>query len=320
MNLSQIIRKARFEVDAIRASGATSALWSDEEVIDDANTAMDRAARLLRLADSAVLTKSMKSTDAAVNLISETYNPASLAIVASTFDYTLPSDFVRVENIIPLTTDFDGVRFVPATLHQRGWVDQSVLTAADISPAQGSEQIFYYTIIGARTLRIRPLPPSAFDIELLYQYRPPRLQNYSTGTIQLTLNSTTVHGVGVTWQSAGIRTPADLITTSPNLVNINTVYPRLSSLTNETDMVLARAWPSENYTGTYHISMIPLLPDEHHSWLAQVTAAIMLRKVSPDLSEAALKDLDKQLTAEVQPEIVIRQMQDSIPVDEYKAG
>ena len=59
------------------------------------------------------------------------------------------------------------------------------------------------------------------------------------------------------------------------------------------------------------------LPEEHHAWLAQVTAAIMLRKVSPDLSKAALEDLDKQLSLEVQPEIAIRQVQESLPVDEY---
>ena len=84
MNLLQLVRKARFEVDAIRADGSTSALWSDEEVIDAANTAMDRAARLIRLSDSNILTKSMKSTDSSSDMVSEVYNPTSLAMVEST--------------------------------------------------------------------------------------------------------------------------------------------------------------------------------------------------------------------------------------------
>ncbi len=317
MNLSQVIRKARFEVDAIRASGVASSLWSDEEVIDAANTAMDRAARLIRLADSNILTKSMKSTDAAVDMISEVYSPASISLVSGTIDYTLPTDFVRTESIVPTTNGYDGIKFYPATLNQKGWIDQAGLTASDLSTIAGSEQIFYYNIIGARTLRIRPILTESFDIELTYQYRPARLQNYSTGTIRLTSGSSTLHGVGVSWLTSGIRDPADLITTSVSAVSLSTTYPRILSVTAETDATLARVWPSEAYSGTYHISMIPRLPEEHHAWLAQVTAAVMLRKVSPDLSKSALEDLDKQLNLEVQPEIVVRQMQESIPVDEY---
>src|SRR3990167_5859203 len=276
------MRKARFEVDAIRASGVTSALWSDEEVIDAANTAMDRAARLIRLAGSNILTKFMKSTDSSVDLVTEVYSPSSFT--------------------------------------QKGWIDQSVLTASDVSTIAGSEQIFYYTIIGARTLRIRPIVTSTFDVEILYQYRPAKLLDYSTGTIKLTTNSTTAHGVGVTWVTSGIQVPAELhvhLVDTDHTVNLSSVYPRISAIISETDATLSRAWPSEPYSGAYHISTVPQLPEEHHAWLAQVTAAIMLRKVSPDLSKAALEDLDKQLSLEVQPEIAIRQVQESLPVDEY---
>jgi len=314
------MRKARFEVDAIRASGVTSALWSDEEVIDAANTAMDRAARLIRLAGSNILTKFMKSTDSSVDLVTEVYSPSSFKMTESVIDYTLPPDFVRLESIVPTTDGYDGIRFHPASLTQKGWIDQSVLTASDVSTIAGSEQIFYYTIIGARTLRIRPIVTSTFDVEILYQYRPAKLLDYSTGTIKLTTNSTTAHGVGVTWVTSGIQVPAELhvhLVDTDHTVNLSSVYPRISAIISETDATLSRAWPSEPYSGAYHISTVPQLPEEHHAWLAQVTAAIMLRKVSPDLSKAALEDLDKQLSLEVQPEIAIRQVQESLPVDEY---
>jgi hypothetical protein len=318
MNLSQVVRKARFEVDAIRASGVTSALWSDEECIDAANTAMDQAARMLRLADSKILTKSVKSTDTSTDYGSEVYSPSVLAMAADTVDYTLPPDFVRIDSIIPLTTDYEGIRFYPASLAQKGWTDQSTLTVDDTSTITGSESIFFYTVIGSRTLRVRPIMSAAFDIEIMYQYRPPRLQNYSTGSITLASASTELHGIGTSWVTGGLRNPADVVTTSASLVSLSSAYPRIASFTNDTTAVLSRAWPLENLASSvYHISMIPQLPEEHHGWLAQVTAAIMLRKVSPELSTAALAALEKQLTSEVQPEVTIRQVQESLVVDEY---
>lgn len=318
MNLSQIMRKARFEVDAIRASGVNSALWSDEEVIDAVNTAMDRAARLIRLADSNLLTKAMKSTDSSVDFVSEVYSPTNLAMVSSQIDYTMPPDFVSIHSIVPTTDGYGGVKFYPASLNQKGWIDQSVLTAADLSTIAGSEQIFYYLVLGPRTLRIRPIMTENFDVEVMYRYRPARLQNYSAGSVSLTSGSTGLHGKGTAWLTAGVRDPADLITTSTTAVTINAVYPRISSVTSDSEAVLSKAWPSEPLSSSsYHISMIPRLPEEHHSWLAQLTAAIMLKKVSPELSKTSQEDIEKQLNLEVQPEIVIRQAQESVPVDEY---
>lgn len=279
---------------------------------------MDQSARVLRLADSKILTKSIKSTASAIDYVSESYNPSSLAMVASTVDYTLPPDFVRIENIIPLTADYEGVRFYPANLAQRGWIDQSTLTADDVSAIPGSQDIFYYVVIGSRTLRIRPLVSTGFDVEVTYQYRPPRLQNYSTGSIRLTSGSTNLHGVGTAWLTGGLRNPADIVVSSASIVSLSSVYPQISSFTNDDTAVLSRAWPNENLVSAgYHISMIPQLPEEHHTWLAQMTAAIMLRKVSPELSATALTVLEKQLALEVQPEVAIRQVQESLVVDEY---
>mgnify|MGYP001560407656 FL=1 len=318
MNLSQIIRKARFEVDAIRASGATSALWSDEEVIDAANTAMDHVARILRLSSSDILSKTMTSTDASIDLISETYAPSSFQIAASTLSYTLPPDCVRIDSIVPTTSGYEGVRFYPAKSTQKGWIDQETLTESDMSTVKNSEQIYYYTTIGARTLRISPIPKEAFDVRLTYQYRPPRLLRYNTGTTQLTLGSTTLHGVGTLWMSSGVRGPAELIRGSTTVCDLNIVYPRITTFTAEDTATLAKAWPSESASGIYHISMVPQLPEEHHAWLAQVTAAVMLRKVSPELSKNALEELSAQFALGVSPEVTIRQTQESLPVDEYQ--
>ena len=68
MNLAQLARKTRFEIDAIRTGDVASALWSDEEVYSAINDAVDRALRVYRLAGNPVPTKSMLSTAAAVDL------------------------------------------------------------------------------------------------------------------------------------------------------------------------------------------------------------------------------------------------------------
>ena len=111
MNASQLVRKARLEVDAIRTGGTVSGLWTDEEVLDAVNTAVDTAYSLLRLADSEIVTKSVRSTDASTDLISETYAPSSLAIVSGTSDYTLPPDLVALVALIPVTAGYTDIRF-----------------------------------------------------------------------------------------------------------------------------------------------------------------------------------------------------------------
>lgn len=68
---------------------------------------------------------------------------------------------------------------------------------------------------------------------------------------------------------------------------------------------------------TYYLAMVPTLPEEHHVWLAQYAGALLLRKVSAELSEKYQKSLKEQLVGGVQPEVTIRQMQDSIPVEPF---
>mgnify|MGYP001563500042 CR=1 FL=1 len=68
---------------------------------------------------------------------------------------------------------------------------------------------------------------------------------------------------------------------------------------------------------TYYIAMVPTLPEEHHAWLAQYAGALLLRKVSAELSEKYKKALQEQLMSSIQPEVSIRQMQDSIPVEPF---
>jgi len=309
-------------VDALRTGGATSGLWSDEEVIDAVNSAVDAAYTLLRLADSEIVTKSIRSTDAVVDLISESYNPASLRITSGTSDYTLPPDLVSLVTIVPTTPGFVDIRFVPARATQRYFQDFRTLTTADVTSAQNARETFSYLIFGERTLRIVPVPADTYDVEVLYRFRPPRLQAYGTGQIVLTQGSTAASGVGGTaWLSTGLRSPAEIILGTAADVLLNRYYTSVSSITNEGTLTLARSYAGVSTTSAgvaYQLAMSPRLPEEHHSWLASMAAALLLRKVNLELSNTSRMALEKQFTEGVQAEFTTRMAQESVPVEPYE--
>lgn len=323
MNVLQIARKALFEVDAIRSGGTLSGLWTAEEYTDAVNTAVDSAYRVFRSAGADLVTKRMTSTDSAVDFISESYAPSSLRTVIDTSTYTLPPDFVHVVNILPTTSGFDGVSFRPANTTQKYFMEQQVIPVADLSAVgSGGSQIFFYTIIGARTLLIAPAPKDAFDVRLTYQFRPHRLLYEQAGTVAVTNGNAPVVGTSTVWVTNGIRTPADLVVgtgTGIAAVNVNTHYPAVTTLTSDTALTLTRTYQgATNLTAAYALAMVPQLPEEYHRWLAQRTASELLRKINLELAEKAGIKLEQQLLAEILPEIVTRQVQESIPVEPFE--
>lgn len=324
MNVLQIMKQARYEIDALRTGGAVSQMWQDEEVLKACNVAMDRSARLLRLSHSNLLTRSMTSLDGTDIQIHEDYVTSDLRIRSGVTDYNLPSDFIRVESIRPITTGFEGTKFHPTDLNNKMYLSQRGINVEELPSANNSDQEFWYTIIGDRTIRIAPTPKDTIDIELVYHYRPAPLLYYSTGTVQRTNGLTSVSGSGTTWISSGLRAPADLIVGLTNIttgIDINQTYPtvRINDITSNTNLELARASTVTDGVGqAYYLAMVPVLPEEHHNWLAQMVAATMLRKVDADLSSKFQADLGQQLLEAVLPEVTLRQLQESIITEAFE--
>lgn len=325
MNVLQIMRQARFEIDALRTGNVVSAMWQDEEVLKAANVAMDRTARLLRLSGSEILTKVLKSTDPTGALgdkqIIEDYDPGTLMIVAGTTDYTLPSDFVRVASIRPITGGFDGIRFRPSSIANDFYVDLQNIPSDNLVSVNGAEQTYYYTIIGPRTIRFAPTPRDSFDIELTYHYRQHRLLYYNTGTVTRTNGLTSVSGSGTAWLTAGMRSPAELLVgvTSVNGVDMNAHYPHIQEISSDILLNLNRASTVTDGAGqAYFMAMVPVLPYEHHNWLAQMVSATLLRKVDADLSMKFQADLAQQLLEAVTPEVTLRQLQESLITEAFE--
>lgn len=332
MNLHQIVRKARLNVDAIRTGNVASALWSDEEVVDAVNTAMDEAARIIRMADSRILTKTLDSSSStsygsgaygagsygSEDLISETYSMFALA--AETTDYLLPPDLVRIVSIRAVGTDFSSVVFRPMNAQDKYFLDQRSIPSDELSIATGTSQTFWYTQIGAFGIRFSPTPKEAIDLELVYDYRPPKLLYANTGTVNISNGSTALAGSSTTWFDFGLRTPAELMANAGfTTTRLDQYYPKILSIDSNTTATMARPWQSTALAGaSYTLSMVPQLPPEHHAWLAEMTSAILMKKVNPDTAAKMKTDLEKQLKELVQPEVTTRQIQESIAVEPFE--
>lgn len=319
MNVLQVMRQAQFEVDTVRSGNVLSGMWTAEEVLSAVNVSMDRTARLLRLSGSEILTKTMKSTDAGSDLISEVYSPSlSLQITEGVSEYTLPPDFVRVASLRPLVVipGFEGIRFRPGNYSDDNWVNLKTIPTADLVSGDNSDMVYSYIITGRRTLRLAPTPKDTFAVELAYHYRAPRLRHYSVGTIQRTNGAVGVTGGGTQWVTFGLRSPSELIAGAVQTaatVLLDEYYP--TNITFITDTSLNLSKPSTVTDGVgipYTIAMVPILPEEHHTWLAQMAAATLLRKVDVDLSTKMQADLAQQLLEQVLPEVTLRQLQESL--------
>ena len=319
MNALQIIRKARFEADAIRAAGTTSGMWIDEEMVGLLNNAVDRAYKILRLAGSTITTRAIDSSSAtALDLVEESYAPSSLRLVDGTIDYTLPPDFIRVVQITPVTVNFDLIKFHPIEANDPDYADYRALPDSALSSVESGETNYHYLILGDRTIRFVPEPRDTIDIELLYQYRPPRLLNYGTGTVAITISTTALVGTTTDWIVYGLRTPAELIPAAASTVTLDRYYPRIATFLTATTATMQRNYQTTSLAAaTYAISMVPILPEEHHEWLAQMVAALMLRKVSLDESTKAVAALEAELHNEVQPELGSRQINESRTIQPF---
>jgi hypothetical protein len=126
------------------------------------------------------LTRRMRSTDAVETIQDESYDPASLTITGSTDLYTLPPNVLQIRSIEPLT-DSDrqsGLTFLPRTATHPEFLRAARLLSQD------EETIYFYALLGPRTLRLAPLPVSTvdLDIEMWYVALPERFVHGGTVT------------------------------------------------------------------------------------------------------------------------------------------
>lgn len=313
MNLDQIIRKADFLADTIRASGTVSSLWTTEEKVDLVNEVYELIQPTLRLSRKHYFARRMLSSDSSTTILRQTYAPSSLALVADTRLYTLPPDFVEVIRLSPLISTTDttnqGVRFVHRDVGAPEFQDRDLAGGTGGTQSAGH---YLFDVQGDRTLRISPAARAALGVELVYAAQRPPLYRTVTGTVSV--STLTVTGVSTVFSDAALQlgdmelilgTSGSATVPTPSL---QTSYPRVASLDSTTQLTLVGPTPGTYAAGTgFILSAVPQIPVVHHRWMAALTAVLMHRKVNFPVAEAMLREKFAEWEKFVQPNLTAPQ-------------
>lgn len=327
MNLIQIVRKARHGVDAILPGGTVSSQWSDEECVDLANTAYEEIYRHFRLARNKWGAVSVRQDDAAFTRDGETYTPVTALSFTGTATHspvqvTLPPDFAEMVRILCLNNRT--VRFLPAEMESYHWIDyeQRAFDLSGNSMLLNTPDglVFHYDIAGVRTLMINPPTTGTFTIQVDYIPLKRPLYYSLTGTVSQA--GTALTGTGTTWITDNIFTratenEAELISglTAPTsiqdpLISMVKDYPKVSSLTSDTTATMQLSG-TVGAGANFIMAMVPALPRDTHRWIADYMAALMLKKINPELAQKYGQDVVERFDKSIRPAAGRRQGQES---------
>jgi len=343
MNLAQLVRKARLGCDAILPSGAVSSLWQDDEMVDLVNEAYEEVSERFRVVHKKWGIKTVKQGDAAFAIEGETWDPGlnlTISNAASTSfsgittgtadapsKVWLPPDFLEMVRVLCVSDRT--VRFMPAPSEWYHWIDleQGSFNASGggVLPSTPDGLTFYWDILDNRTMLVIPPVTQTFKIQL--DYIPMRRPLYytSAGTVSVTNGLAAVTGTSTLFQTANIYSEAtsqaaELMVGIASLqdtgLSIATDYFRVKAIASDTALTLVAPWAgATNAAATFTLAMTPGVPRLYHRFIARLVSVNMLAKVSPDLQDRYRAAWDKKFMEVIQPNIRIRQSQDS-PVTE----
>jgi hypothetical protein len=312
VNLAQVIRRALFQCNVVRQDGTTPALLTQAELVGAAQDCMNELTALLRELDANWGLQVRTSDDAAFTFEGETYAPiTSLTLAASTRSYTLPPDFLSMKRIKSLTTENQYIRF------EQMDVDNPVFHAIeqyeDLTTGNTVPDVFYYSVIGRRTLRFANFPGAVIDIEIMYEARYPTLFVYDgeTSNVASLANAdatvTTSGGTASSFLNSGLSTPCAIYFNStggnghPVILsgsaadNFISVQPRrvgatgiagpwpIDSFTSNTELELAQTWPftTDSSIG-YLLCSSPEIMETHHQLFVDYLRMYIYEKIGSD--------------------------------------
>jgi len=328
------MRKARQGVDALLPGGYASAQWVDEELVDLTNEAYESMQREFRLVHKKWGLITLNTSSAAFTREGETYDPSVSLVHGSTNTVTLPPDFAELVRI--KCTNNRSIRYFPAQIEMDHWIDSDQAGFDDTTNLALSGDpvglVFYYDVIGNRTLYLTPPTSGSFNLEIDYipMFRPMSYTNL--GTVAITNGSTAITGTNSTFTdgvySSASNQVAEIIVGASdpqsNVINVNKDYPAVRTLTSATAATLAASYGGTSVTAAkYILTMAPVFPREYHRWLSRLTSSLMLSKVNPDIAEKYYSKFMQQFQNQINPAIRRRQSQSSPVVedaDEFGLG
>ena len=164
MNISQIVRLASFNADAVKKAGTLAPFVTTAELYAWANEANRKLEKKLRFLGANYFERIMLSTTASTEkIMGIDYVPLSLALNTSTNTATLPPDFQELRYIKPITSGYETTPMERMSHEKKEFRDALRDTTAR---TLGAAMLF--DIIGERTFLFVPRLDTALDIEIGY--------------------------------------------------------------------------------------------------------------------------------------------------------
>lgn len=295
MNVSQIVRLASFNADAIKQAGTLAPFITSAELLAWANEGTRKLEHKLRTLNANYFERIMRSTGATEKIMGIDYNPvASLPLAASTNTLTLPPDFQSLTYIKIITSGYESTLLEKLSHNHHDFLD-----ALRDTTTRTPGSVIYFDVISDRTLMWVPQLSSALNIEIGYVARPKRLHTYTTGTVSVGDGGVTVTGSGTRWSTGApfdsayldimLSSSGSAVTANPSLVYDGTTLNRVASITNDTTLVLASAKVGALNAVAYELSSIPAFPEDYHYLLSDYVAMKILAKAGdPQMARAVV--------------------------------
>lgn len=219
--------------------------------------------RIINNSDSDNATWAMEMINDAIRYLVTKYyfNERSYTVpngtVAGTQFYNLPP---QVKKLIDVTILVGNVLWRPKECPTRQFWD-------DLNVVQFNQDYPSYFFVYNGQVGIYPKPASSGNtFTMNYKTRITDLSqaDYSTGTVAITTNTTTVTGSGTTFTNSMAGQWIRVAFSSTNSANGDNQWYQIDSVTNSTTLVLKNAYTGASVTGgTYTIGEAPILPEDY---------------------------------------------------------
>lgn len=206
----------------------------------------------------------VSQTDSQTIVLDPNNSPSADMAAGSTFmayldTYALPADFISMDELINATYVM-GLDYV----HPSQWLAKHRLVYTPATP-------YRYTItghpsyFGTMAVRLFPAPDTTYQLDYIYQRRarPLQIDNYSTGTVNVSANNQIIAGNGTAWTSkmigCVIRFSADGVSLPTGLIGSNPYnYERvIIGVTNGTSLTLDATIP-DSWNGVKYLISDPV--------------------------------------------------------------
>lgn len=319
MNLAQIRSAVR---DILSAGGGTNTVltsdtfWADTEVDSYINTAQEELYKTARRARSDYFTRILRTTDAPLVILGQTFDPVTLQWVENVGNYTLPPDFVRMKLMTDLSAD--RVRFVASDIAKNEF---KVLMNSE---GGSTAREYLYDILGVKTLIFRPRPMEVRDIEFVYEKRLPRLRDWITGDVSvINMNSTATFSVSTDLQNrieAGYELVVGTSGTIVPTADPSETYPVIKSIDSSTQVTLERAYIGATASNVkFRLAPVSEVPQHHHYLLVAFAAILGFKKGTNPHTDAVAQwqDVYNSMIPSFISDVEIRQGSDPETVSAY---